>query len=144
MKIQNTDSLKGLTPSLNKGRSTDAATEFQKLLDDRLRSISESSKVAAAKAVEPAAPAPGLRLDGLELTEAALHTLENFEAALANVDLKSSDLEPFIASLEEETTGLLAIREQLPADDPLAGLVDRVAAVTFLESAKYRRGDYST
>lgn len=144
MKIQNTIGSQGLVPSLDKGQGNSPATEFRKLLDDRLRSISESSKVAAATAVEKEAPSPGLRLEGLELTETALHSLENFETALGNVAIKNSDLEPFVSSLEEETTGLLAIRDQLPANDPLAGLVDRVAAVTFLESAKYRRGDYST
>ena len=144
MKIQNTAGLQGVIPSSDKDRNSVGSTEFQKLLENRLRSIAEAGKVAAGNAVEQAAPAPGLKLEGLDLTETALRSLEDFEAALDNPAIKGSDLEPYVASLEEETSGLLAIREQLPADDPLAGLVDRVAAVTFLESAKYRRGDYST
>jgi hypothetical protein len=143
MKIQNTPGLQGVGPASGKGQSKSEAAEFKKLLDDRLRSITESSRVASINTVEQVAPSPNLRLEGLELTEKALDTLENFGATLGNKGVKSSDLEPFVDSLEEETTGLLSIRNQLPDDDPLAGLVDRVATVTFLESAKYRRGDYS-
>jgi hypothetical protein len=144
MKIQNTTAPQGVVPASDKGINKGETAAFKKLLDDRLRSIAESSRVASVNSVEQVAPAPSLRLEGLELTEKALDTLENFGAALGNQEFKSSDLEPFVDSLEEETTGLLSIRDQLPADDPLAGLVDRVATVTFLESAKYRRGDYST
>jgi hypothetical protein len=64
-------------------------------------------------------------------------TLENYEEALAE------PVSSAISALEEETTGLLNPRQQLSAEDPLAGLLDRVAAVTFQEAAKFRRGDYS-
>lgn len=144
MKIQNTPGPQGVASAVGKEQSKSEAVGFKKLLDDRLRSVAESSSVASTKTVEAATPAPGLRLEGLELTEKALDTLENFGTALGNQAIKSSDLEPFVNSLEEETNGLLSIRDQLPTGDPLAGLVDRVATVTYLEAAKYRRGDYST
>lgn len=144
MKIQNTPAPQGVVPVSDKGQGRSEAAGFKQLLQDRLHSIAESSKTAAANAVGATTSAPAARLDGLELTEKALDTLENFGAALGNQAIKSSDLEPFVSSLEEETTGLLSIRNQLPDGDPLAKLVDRVATTTFLESAKYRRGDYST
>ena len=45
--------------------------------------------------------------------------------------------------MEEETSALLDLQEELPQDDPLAKLLNRIATVTYLESAKYRRGDYN-
>lgn len=45
--------------------------------------------------------------------------------------------------MEEGAVGLMSVKDQLPADDLLGQLLDRVATVSYLEAAKYRRGDYS-
>jgi hypothetical protein len=85
---------------------------------------------------------PELRLQGVQLTEASILSLESFATALEDANLAARDLEPFITALEEENQGLIDIRAQLPDDDPLAKLIEQVAAATYLETAKYRRGDY--
>jgi len=143
MKIQSIVGQQPASKVLSKTGSADVSGAFRKLLDDRLQEISEAKKVAAADRVGAVDTPSSLRLQGLELTDSALQTLADYETALANPSIESRDLEPFVSALEEETSGLLSLRDQFPSDDPLAGLLDRVAAVTFLESAKYRRGDYA-
>ena len=69
--------------------------------------------------------------------------LESFARGLADLDLDADALQPLVEALEDGTTTLLDIREQLPADDPLAVLIDRVTTVSYIETEKYRRGDYS-
>ncbi len=119
------------------------AGDFQKILEARLGRTSVVTQSTAAAGVTDAASVPAsVRLEGLELTETALELLEQFQGALADRNVAAASLEPFASALEEQTSGLLAVREQLPADHPLAGVLERVAAVTYLESAKFRRGDY--
>lgn len=86
---------------------------------------------------------PELRMQGVQMTEATIDSLDSFAKALEDVTLNANDLEPFIAALEEENQGLLDIKEQLSGDDPLAKLIEQVVAASYLETAKYRRGDYN-
>lgn len=136
-----------LNPHLNQtGKAAGPANQaggldFARILQQELRGL-EGSKAAGATAAATTAVAPQLRIESLALTETAISTLDAFGQALGNPALKNADLEPYIAALEEETAGLLALRNDLPTDDPLAKLLDRVATASYLESAKYRRGDY--
>lgn len=143
MKIQNIAGQQPVSKVNAKTDGADSSGAFRQLLDDRLQAISEAKKVAAADRASTLDTPASLRLQGLEMTDYALQTLADYGSALADPAIESRDLEPFVSALEEETSGLLSLRDQFPADDPLAGLLDRVAAVTFLESAKYRRGDYA-
>ena len=119
-------------------------TDFQKLLDDRLRTVSENKKIAGMAPAGTATSVPAdLRLESLALTETAISTLDSYRAALGNTGIAAEALEPFVGALEEETVGLLEIKDQLPEDDALARLLDRVATVSYLEAAKFRRGDFS-
>lgn len=138
-----------LQPNLNQiGKPVAAANQaggldFARILARELRGLEQSGPAGAtAPATPTTAVAPQLRIEGLNLSETAISTLDAFGQALGNPALKSADLEPYVAALEEETAGLLAMRNDLPTDDPLAKLLDRVATVSYLESAKYRRGDY--
>ena len=56
--------------------------------------------------------------------------------------LPADKLEPVIASLEENTAALVSYKNQIDAQDPLANLLDRVATTTYVETVKFRRGDY--
>ncbi len=119
---------------------------FRALLESRMRSVSEPDPAAAlagASAVSAAAVDPSLRLAALDLSERAIGELENYQKALGNLDIKSKDLEPFITALEERVLGLLELREQIPAGDSLAAVLDRVSTACYLETVKYRRGDFS-
>ncbi|MEW6429492.1 MAG: hypothetical protein AB1568_15815 [Thermodesulfobacteriota bacterium] len=143
MKIYDITSLK---PAGEFRRSNGAAgdADFRTLLQAEMAGTAAVTGAGPVAAVQPVSGvAPAVRLEGLALTENVLGLLDEYAAALANPALAGDDLEPFVASLEENTGGLLAVKGQLPADDPLAGVLERVAAVSFLESAKFRRGDYS-
>ena len=134
---------KTITDSAAKNKKSEGQ-DFQKLLEQQLQNTSapkESSESQSLNDKIPAAP-PALRLHGLELTEQTLSTLESYNNALENLDIKASDLEPFVAALELETASILEVKNQLPPNDPLAKLLDQVATVGYLETVKYRRGDF--
>lgn len=116
---------------------------FKDLLKSRTSSTAEKFKVSETGRISRNNPeSANLRLQSLALSEKTIDTLESFGAALNDSRLATDDLEPFVAALEEDTDALLELQEELPKDDPLAILLNRVATITYLETAKYRRGDY--
>ncbi|MDA8163759.1 MAG: hypothetical protein M0017_01815 [Desulfobacteraceae bacterium] len=121
-----------------------AGIDFQRLLAGELQKALAGQPVQEAAGVV-AAPqaAPAVRLEGLAATEETIGTLDAFAGALEDRRFSAEALEPFVSALEENTVSLLAVKNQLPAADPLASVLERVATVAYLESAKYRRGDYS-
>ncbi len=123
---------------------TNSNTDFQQLLAREVAASATAQPVAATAAASAAGrvPAP-LRLQGLELTETTINTLDSFSAALGNTALKAEELEPYVTALEEDVAALLEAKNQMPGNDPLAKLLDRVATVSYLETAKFRRGDYA-
>ncbi|MCK5228327.1 MAG: hypothetical protein KAK02_08975 [Desulfobulbaceae bacterium] len=143
MKIYDIPGQKGPVKS-STGSEKPTGIDFQKLLDDRLHNVSEGKKVAAADPTTPATSvSTSLRLESLALTETAIGTLDSYRAALGNTAIAPEALTPFVDALEEETAGLLNMKGQLPEDDALAHLLERVATVSYLETAKFRRGDFS-
>lgn len=121
--------------------------DFQKLLEDQLQGGSPVSPTKPMFETMPVAPlasaSPALRVEGLSLSEAAIEDLESFGAALQNKMYSADDLAPYVDAMEDKVVGLLSVKDQLPPGDQLGTLLDRVATVTYLEAAKYRRGDYS-
>jgi len=136
----------GIKKNASGGRpaGSTGGVDFQRLLEEQLQGAAPAAPVFEAAPVSPmAAVAPGLRVEGLSLSESAIEDLESFGAALANKKISSADLAPYVDAMEEKVVGMLSVREQLPPGDQLGVLLDRVATVTYLEAAKYRRGDYS-
>lgn len=127
---------------VDKGKST-RASSFIDLLADQLLPPEEAQALTPTEAPlsETRVPAE-LRLTGLTVSENTIDLLESFGQALADLRLTARDLQPLIEALEGDTTTLLDIKEQLPANDPLAQLIDRVATISVIEAEKYRRGDY--
>ncbi len=116
---------------------------FFDLLADQLAPSAGSSPVPESRAVlEAAALPPSIRLNGVRLSESSIELLAHFGRALGNLDLKAEDLAPLVQALEGDTTALLDIKEQLPPDDPLARLIDRVTTISYIPTEKFRRGDY--
>jgi hypothetical protein len=83
-----------------------------------------------------------LRIESLSVAEATINSLESLGTALNNLRLPAEDLAPLVEALEEETGSILDLKGKLPAEDPLARLLDRVASISYVETAKFRRGDY--
>ncbi|HIJ79251.1 MAG: hypothetical protein OEY01_09565 [Desulfobulbaceae bacterium] len=121
------------------------ATKFDDLLRNEMQSLTQSEKTEPTAQVSPVpnqTPA-GLRTEGLTMSESTIDTLDSFSAALADPRFSARDLEPYAAALEDDTAALIEMKKQLPIDDPLAALLDRVATISYLEAAKFRRGDYT-
>ncbi len=125
-------------------RTKSSSTDFKNLFESQLNSVSASIKAAPGDQVQSvSSPDPLIRLEGLALTEKTINILDSFGAALNNPALSNDDLKPFISTMEENTSAIADLRQQLKPEDPLAVLLDNVAAVTSLETAKYNRGDYA-
>jgi hypothetical protein len=120
-----------------------AGLDFQRLLAGELQKAGAGQPAQAAGGIAATLPvAPALRLEGLAATEETIGTLDAFAGALGDGRFGAEALEPFVSALEEDTVALLAVKSRLPAADPLAQVLERVATVAYLETAKYRRGDY--
>ena len=128
--------------TIGKGSASASRASFQDILAQEL-AAAKSPATTGIATVSAAAPIPAaLRLDGLTLTEDTISTLEKFSTALGNPAFSAQDLEPFAAALEDETTALVNLKNQLPANNPLSSLLERVATVSYVEATKLRRGDY--
>jgi hypothetical protein len=122
---------------------TAGATDFQQVLAQKIATSAAASQTAATAPSSASHIPATLRLHGLELTESTINTLDSYIAALGNSGIKIHDLEPFVAALEEEVAALLEAKSQMPGNDPLAKMLDRVATVSYIETVKFRRGDYA-
>ena len=127
------------TKTANSGTGLD----FKQLLDSQMQTSAETAKVTTTAPLAAAsAVSPSLRVEGLALTETTINTLEAFGNALGNTNLPTDALKPYLSTLEDNKNAITSLKAQLPGDDPLAKLLDQVAAVTSLEMEKFRRGDY--
>ncbi len=129
--------------SINKSKASQI-TSFFDLLADQLQAPEQALSISQAETIEPESRIPAeLRLAGLSMSENTIDLLESFSQALGDLHLTANDLLPLVEALEDDTTTLLDIKEQLPQHDPLAQLIDRVTTITTIEAEKYRRGDYN-
>jgi len=126
-----------------KKAATAGDLSFFGLLESQLEPPVETAPAEKTKATSESSQASAsTRFEGLTLGEQAIDILDSLAEGLGNLELAAEDLGPLVEALEEDMTTILNIKEQLPADDPLAILLDRVAAVAFMETEKFRRGDY--
>ena len=143
MKINDLKNQRVTGKSTTKKSKVDKTNAFFDLLAGQLEPPAETTPAMQTTALtETTGPPAGTRFDGVQLSESSINLLEAFSRALGNLDLKSEDLAPLVKALEEDTTALLDIKEQLPLDDPLARLIDRVTTISYIETEKFRRGDY--
>ncbi len=128
--------------SLGKGSASATGPSFQEILAQELAAAKIPATTGVATVSAVASIPASLRLDGLSLTENTINTLEKFGTALANPAFSAQDLEPFAAALENDTAALISLKNQLPANNPLSSLLERVATASYVETTKLRRGDY--
>lgn len=74
--------------------------------------------------------------------EAGLRRLEAFARGLADPGVTLRDLEPLAQELLQDSHRLAALARNLAADSPLRGLAEETAALAYVESLKFQRGDY--
>lgn len=144
MKINEQLQSQQITAKKQSADSLAAGADFQRLLAEELQETAAGQPAQAVGEVKPGQPAsPAVRIEGLAATEETIGTLDSFAGALGDGRFSAEELEPFVSALEEKTVALLAVKNQLPTADPLAQVLERVATVAYVESTKYRRGDYS-
>ncbi len=125
------------------GSTPAKGASFQEILAQELTTAKSTPTAPAMAAAAVAAPSPAaLKLDGISLAEETINTLEKFSAALGNPSFSAQDLAPFASALEDDTAALVALKNQLPENNSLAPLLERVATASYVEAAKLRRGDY--
>ncbi|MBI4791583.1 MAG: hypothetical protein HY789_02335 [Deltaproteobacteria bacterium] len=143
MKITNNLGTPAIGPSDPKNSKPLSGNEFKNFLESQIQSVSTTAKTGAAAKVAALSIVPAaLRIEGLSVAEATINSLESLGTALSNLQLPAEDLAPLVEALEEETGSILDLKGKLPAEDPLARLLDRVATISYVETAKFRRGDY--
>lgn len=144
MKItKNNQTAKG-KGSASRKSSVTPSVDFRQLLQGQMQPVQDvASTDQVGKVQEREQADPQVRMQGVKLTESTIDSMESFATALADQTLAEDDLQAFVARLEEDTQVLVDIKEQLPKNDPLAELIERVSAACYLETAKFRRGDYS-
>ncbi len=143
MKIHDLQGTQPTVGSEKKASNPVSGAQFKSMLEAQLQAVSSPGAVSPASPVTATSQVPvALRVESLSVVEATINNLETFGTALQNLEVDSQSLEPFVETLEEETSSMLRLKEQLPADDPLSQLLDQVASVSYNEAAKYRRGDY--
>ena len=126
------------------GQAANGGGDFQQVLESHMHTavaVDAPSALAGVSAPPPIDPA--LKVSALELCDRAINQLESYQQVLGNLSIKAADLEPHVSALEERVIGLLELKEQLPAGDPLAQVLDRVSTSCYLETVKFRRGDYT-
>lgn len=129
--------------TIGKNSSPASGLSFQDILAQELAAAKRPAATTDIAATSATTPIPAaLRLDGLTLTEDTINTLEKFSTALGNPSFSAQDLEPFATALENDTAALVSLKNQLPANNPLSSLLERVATASYVEAAKLRRGDY--
>jgi len=77
-----------------------------------------------------------------EMVETVLSRLEILEEALARPGLDLKGFSPLVQALETDSQRLETLARGMPADFPLRQVVEEVAALTYTESFKFKRGDY--
>lgn len=126
-----------------KKTAASGATSFFELLSGQIAPGQEAAPTASSGEIAETSDIPSqLRFQGISLSEETINLLETYSKALANLHLNIEDLGPIIEAMEDDTTALLDIKEQLDDSDPLAKLIDHVTTISYIEAEKYRRGDY--
>jgi hypothetical protein len=74
--------------------------------------------------------------------EPALDRLEAFARGLENPGTSLRDLAPLARELEEDSRRLAALSLTHTGASPLRPLLEEAAALAYVESLKFQRGDY--
>jgi hypothetical protein len=77
-----------------------------------------------------------------DLLEGAFSRLENFARGLASQDTSLRQLSPLSAVLEQDSRQLQNLVQSLPKESPLRQVAEEAAALAWVESFKFQRGDY--
>ncbi len=77
-----------------------------------------------------------------EVADAALTRLEILQTSLARAETTLKKMAPLVQKLDEDSLRLKEVAQGLPETSPLRQVLEETAALTYVESFKFKRGDY--
>lgn len=132
-----------LTPSAAKPSSRRPDEDFASYLGAAVEGRSSAAGLLDAMPVSgPTAVAPAGCGGPAAVVEAGLQRLEAFARGLADPGVTLRDLEPLAKELLQDSHRLTALARSVPAASPLRALTEETAALAYVESLKFQRGDY--
>lgn len=118
---------------------------FTECLNEAVASTRTAQPGAAAAGVSQAvdlAPLSEVLQTSAEMADAALARLEILQTSLARAETTLKKIAPLVQKLDEDSHRLQEVAQGLPDNSPLRQVLEETAALTYVESFKFKRGDY--
>jgi hypothetical protein len=132
-----------VTPSPAGSSSRGPQEDFAPYLGAAVRGRFPAAGPGEAAVVSgPAAVAPPGPEGPPPVLEAGLRRLEAFARGLADPGITLRDLEPLAQELMQDSHRLTALARTVSPASPLRALTEETAALAYVESFKFQRGDY--
>jgi hypothetical protein len=71
-----------------------------------------------------------------------LSRLEIFQTSLTRAETSLKKMAPLVQKLDEDSRRLQEVSQELPEGSPLRQVLEETAALAYVESFKFNRGDY--
>lgn len=97
---------------------------------------------AGVSQVVDLAPLSEVLQTSAEMADAALSRLEILQTSLARAENTLKKMAPLVQKLDEDSLRLQEVAQGLPENSPLREVLEETAALTYVESFKFKRGDY--
>ena len=122
-----------------------AGNAFTECLSEAVASTRTEQPGAAAAGVSQVldlAPLGEVLQTSAEMADAALSRLEIFQTSLARAETTLKKMAPLVQKLDEDSHRLQEVAQGLPENSPLRQVLEETAALAYVESFKFNRGDY--
>jgi hypothetical protein len=98
--------------------------------------------VAGPGQVSELGPVDEVLQTSAEMADAALSRLEIFQTSLTRAETSLKKMAPLVQKLDEDSRRLQEVSQELPEGSPLRQVLEETAALAYVESFKFNRGDY--
>ncbi|MCE5335877.1 MAG: hypothetical protein LLG06_14945 [Desulfobacteraceae bacterium] len=141
-------SIQGTEESKKKG-STGTDTDFTSLLNEELSDVSSESSTGSVSETEmigntfgiTLSPADSEMVQSVSALEDTLAKLESLEQALQE-NTSPKEIDSLVSQIGTEASGLDEKLSGLPGDHPLKEVAEELKILSYVESVKWKRGDY--
>lgn len=128
-------------------RQTRAPTgeNFSECLHEAVASTQKGQSGKAVEGLRPVSelsPAHEAWHTFAELADAALSRLDIFQTSLVRGETALKKMAPLVQKLEEDSRRLHDVAQGLPEGSPIRQILEETAALAYVESFKFNRGDY--
>ena len=133
------------TPARRQTQAPAGGETFTECLQEAVASTQAgqaSAAAAGAHQVTHLAPVDKVLQASAEMADAALSRLEIFQSSLARTEATLKKMAPLVEKLTEDSRRLQKVAQGLPEGTPLRQVLEETAALAYVESFKFNRGDY--